>query len=107
MICHKICYNVKMLKIISKLSLLPLLIWSTELYRDAKSYNYLWPEYKLPQNYHHTTVVSSDVLLQSTLDISNTDISKYPLISKNIVWITFLYLFIFQIILSQISDISK
>ena len=30
--------------------------------------------------------------IQSSLDISNTDISKYPLISKNIVWTDFLFL---------------
>ena len=33
---------------------------------------------------------------QSTLDISNTDISKYPLISKNIVWTHFQFLLYFN-----------
>ena len=39
-------------------------------------------------------------------DISNIVISKYPLISKNIVW-TLLFLFTFQLLLSRTTDISK
>ena len=35
-------------------------------------------------------------MTQSSLDISNTDISKYPLISKNIVWTQFLFQFALQ-----------
>ena len=36
------------------------------------------------------------IAIQSTLYISNIDISKYPLISNDIVWTTFLFLFTFQ-----------
>ena len=35
---------------------------------------------------------------QTTLNISNTDISKHSIISKNIVWTHFLFLFAFQLL---------
>ena len=40
--------------------------------------------------------------IQSTLGISNTDISKYRFISDNIIWMYFLLLFSFQLLLSQL-----
>ena len=46
--------------------------------------------------------------LPLTVVISNTDISKYPLISNNIVWTYFLFVFIFhQLLLSYTTDILK
>ena len=43
--------------------------------------------------------------IQSVLDISNADISKYPFIPKNIIDAEFLFLFTFQLLLSQTTDI--
>ena len=44
--------------------------------------------------------------IQSTVDVSNTNISNYSLISKNMVETYFLFLFVFQLLLSQTTDIS-
>ena len=41
--------------------------------------------------------------IQLTLVTSNTDISKYPLISKNIVKMCFLFFFTFEVLLAQTS----
>ena len=45
--------------------------------------------------------------LESTLDDSNTDISKYPLISKTIVRTHFLFFITFQFLCSSTTDISS
>ena len=39
--------------------------------------------------------------IKLTLVISNTDISKYPLISKNIVWTHFLFFFTFSTLVTS------
>ena len=54
--------------------------------------------------------VSCGVILhiQSTLTISNTDISKYSFVLKNILYTYFFsFFFTFQLLLSQTTDISK
>ena len=46
--------------------------------------------------------------IKSTLVISNSDIPKYTLLSKNIVWTHLLFLlFLCQLLLFQTTDISK
>ena len=35
---------------------------------------------------HYACILVPQILIQWTLDISNTDISKYPLIPKDIIW---------------------
>ena len=45
--------------------------------------------------------------VQSTMDISKIDISKYLRYSKVMVWIHLLFLFTFQLFISQTTDISK
>ena len=57
---------------------------------------------------HSLSLLFSFILhIQSTLYISNNDISKYLLISKNTVETYFLFLFTFLILLSKTVDISK
>ena len=53
--------------------------------------------------------ICSSVLsrLQFAAISSNTDIPKYPLISKNIVWTHFLFALTFHLLLSQTTGISK
>ena len=45
--------------------------------------------------------------VRSTLDMSNTDISKFPLISKIIIGIHDLFLFPFKLIVYQTTHILK
>ena len=45
--------------------------------------------------------------MQSALGISNTDISKYPLISWNIVWTVFLFVFNISMPVVSNTEISK
>ena len=45
--------------------------------------------------------------IEATLNISNTDTSKYPLTSKNIVWTYFPFPFAFQPLLTQTTYIIK
>ena len=47
------------------------------------------------------------ITLQLTFVTSNTDISKYHLISMYIAWTHCLFSFIFQLVLSQTTGISK
>ena len=45
--------------------------------------------------------------IQSTFDISKTDISKYPVVLKITIHIDTLPIFYFQLLSSQTTDISK
>ena len=56
---------------------------------------------------HKLLVCVDKVCIYITLDISNTDISKYFLHSKNIVWTYVLSSFTFQLLLPQTTDTSK
>ena len=48
-----------------------------------------------------------DIKIQSALEISNTDISKYPFVSNDIIWIHALLFFTVQFLLFQTTGISK
>ena len=54
----------------------------------------------------HITTPSGFNQIQPILDISNTEISKYPLTLKNIIYTHFLFVFMFQLLLSQAVDTS-
>ena len=49
-----------------------------------------------PENGHEIKYTNFTVTKLSTLDFSSTDISRYPLISKNIVWSQFQFFFRIQ-----------